>query len=35
MTPEIEGQVNVAIEFFPDRVKRDDWARQAKELSNN
>ena len=35
MTAEIEEQVNVAIEFFPDRVKRDDWVEQAKELSKN
>ena len=33
MTPELEEDVNVAIEFFPGRVKRDEWARQAKELS--
>ena len=32
MTPEIEEEVNVAIEFFPGRVKRDEWARQAGEL---
>ena len=32
MTPEIEEQVNVAIEFFSGRVKRDQWAKQAKEL---
>ncbi len=35
MTAEIEEQVNVAIEFFPGRVKRDDWADQAKQLSKN
>ena len=33
MTPEIEEQVNVAIEFFSGRVKRDEWAKQAKELA--
>ena len=33
MTPEIEEQVNVAIEFFSGRIKRDEWAKQAKELS--
>ncbi|MDA8749261.1 hypothetical protein N9M83_03900, partial [Candidatus Poseidonia alphae] len=33
MTGEIEEQVNVAIEFFPGRIKRDDWAGQAKQLS--
>ena len=32
MTPEIEEQVNKAIEFFPGRVKRDEWAKQASEL---
>ena len=35
MTPEIEEQVNVAIEFFPGRVKRDEWAKQAKELAKD
>jgi predicted flap endonuclease-1-like 5' DNA nuclease len=34
MTPEIEEEVNVAIEFFPGRVKRDEWARQAREFAN-
>mgnify|MGYP001158712849 FL=1 len=29
MTSEIEEEVNVAIEFFPGRVKRDEWAKQA------
>ena len=32
MTSELEDQVNEAIEFFPGRVKRDEWANQAKEL---
>ena len=32
MTPAIEEEVNVAIEFFPGRVKRDEWAKQAREL---
>ena len=32
MTPEIEEEVNLAIEFFPGRVKRDEWAKQAKAL---
>jgi predicted flap endonuclease-1-like 5' DNA nuclease len=32
MTPKIEEEVNKAIEFFPGRVKRDEWAKQAKEL---
>ena len=34
MTPEIEEEVNVAIEFFPGRVKRDEWARQAREFAD-
>ena len=34
MTPELEEEVNVAIEFFPGRVKRDEWVKQAKELAN-
>ena len=32
MTAKIEEEVNVAIEFFPGRVKRDEWAKQAKQL---
>jgi ELWxxDGT repeat protein len=32
MTPEIEDQVNIAIEFFGGRIKRDKWVNQAKEL---
>ena len=32
MTSKIEEEVNVAIEFFPGRVKRDEWAKQAKKL---
>ena len=32
MTSELEDQVSEAIEFFPGRVKRDEWAKQAKEL---
>ena len=32
MTSELEDQVNEAIEFFPGRVKRDEWAKQAKDL---
>ena len=35
MTPVIEEEVNKAIEFFPGRVKRDEWARQARELHDN
>ena len=33
MTPDIEDQVNEAIEFFPGRVKRDEWVKQAAELA--
>ena len=33
MTSEIEEEVNVAIEFFPGRVKRDEWVKQASELA--
>jgi predicted flap endonuclease-1-like 5' DNA nuclease len=33
MTSEIEDQVNVAIEFFPGRIKRDNWVGQATELA--
>lgn len=32
-TSEIEEQVNEAIEFFPGRVKRDDWTGQAEKLA--
>ena len=32
MTAKIEEEVNLAIEFFPGRVKRDEWAKQAKQL---
>ena len=32
MTSDLEDQVNEAIEFFPGRVKRDEWANQAKTL---
>ena len=32
MTSELEDTVNEAIEFFPGRVKRDQWAAQAKTL---
>jgi predicted flap endonuclease-1-like 5' DNA nuclease len=34
MTPKIEDEVNKAIEFFPGRVKRDEWAKQAREFHN-
>ena len=33
MTSDIEDEVNIAIEFFPGRVKRDQWVKQAKERS--
>ena len=33
MTAEIEEQVNVAIEFFPGRIKRDKWATQARKFA--
>ena len=29
MTPEIEEQVSIAIEFFPGRAKRDQWVKQV------
>ena len=32
MTAKIEEEVNIAIEFFPGRVKRDEWAKQAKQM---
>jgi predicted flap endonuclease-1-like 5' DNA nuclease len=32
MDAKLETQVNEAIEFFPGRVKRDEWAKQAREL---
>ena len=32
MTSELEDKVNEAIEFFPGRVKRDEWANQARRL---
>ena len=35
MTSKIEEEVNKAIEFFPGRVKRDEWAKQARELHSN
>ena len=33
MTPDLEEEVNVAIEFFPGRVKRDEWVKQANQLA--
>ena len=35
MTAKIEEEVNEAIEFFPGRVRRDEWARQAGELARD
>ncbi len=32
MTSELEDTVNEAIEFFPGRVKRDQWVAQSKTL---
>jgi predicted flap endonuclease-1-like 5' DNA nuclease len=32
MDAKLETQVNEAIEFFPGRVKRDEWAKQARDL---
>lgn len=34
MTSEIEEEVNIAIEFFPGRVKRDEWLKKAKQFIN-
>ena len=34
MTPELEDQVNTAIEFFPGRVRRDKWAAQAAKMAD-
>jgi predicted flap endonuclease-1-like 5' DNA nuclease len=33
MTPKLEEEVNIAIEFFPGRVKRDEWVKQANQLA--
>ena len=33
MTSKIEEQVNIAIEFFPGRIKRDKWANQARKFA--
>ena len=35
MTPELEDKVNEAIEFFPGRIRRDEWAKQASEFVKN
>ena len=32
MTPKIAEEVNLAIEYFPGRVKRDKWVKQCKNL---
>ena len=34
MTHEIEEQVNNAIEFFPGRIRRDEWVKQAYDFLN-
>ena len=34
MTPELEDQVNTAIEFFPGRIRRDKWAAQAAKMAD-
>lgn len=33
-TPEDQDKVTDAIEFFPGRIQRDEWVRQARELMN-
>ena len=33
MNSELEETVNLAIEFFPGRIKRDQWAKQARKLA--
>jgi len=33
MTSKLEDEVNIAIEFFPGRVKRDEWVKQANQLA--
>ena len=35
MSSELEDQVNIAIEFFPGRVKRDKWVDQCKAILND
>ena len=35
LNPEMEDRVNDAIEFFPGRVRRDEWAKQAKVLAES
>ena len=32
MNSELEDKVNDAIEFFPGRIKRDEWAKQARKI---
>ena len=34
MKGDLEDHVNEAIEFFPGRVKRDEWVNQAKDMLN-
>ena len=33
MTLELEDEINDAIEFFPGRIRRDEWAKKAKTLA--
>ena len=33
MNSELEDTVNLAIEFFPGRIKRDEWPKQARKLA--
>jgi predicted flap endonuclease-1-like 5' DNA nuclease len=35
MSSGLEGEVNEAIEFFPGRIKRDQWVNQAKTILGN
>jgi len=35
LNPEMEDRVNDAIEFFPGRVRRDEWTKQAKVLAES
>ena len=32
MNSELEDKVNDAIEFFPGRIKRDEWSKQARKI---
>ncbi|MBR79585.1 MAG: hypothetical protein CMA88_02225 [Euryarchaeota archaeon] len=35
MSSELEDQINDAIEFFPGRIKRDEWVKQASKLTRS